>query len=218
MGVLWKFFQPFLFGLIGAAVDLSRINDAKTARTIGKHSLPLHSETYFDMAYTSQLCSDSYHYTPYRSAPYHYTSHHFVLNLTTSIPSPKPYFLSPSSPRSERNFRAWWSFWRDFIPGWSLTLEMGFALSFQAHWKDTRNTTQYSLFCPQVLPVINTVMGLKRSLPLVVGLGIAVLFIGLVARLLISFAVVNGAEFNLKEKIFIAVAWLPKATVQVSSV
>ena len=47
------------------------------------------------------------------------------------------------------------------------------------------------------------------------GLGIAVLCIGLALRILASFLSVFGLGFNLKEKLFIPIAWLPKATVQV---
>lgn len=46
-------------------------------------------------------------------------------------------------------------------------------------------------------------------------LGIAALFIALLVRLLITFVVVLRAGFNLKEKVFITLAWMPKATVQV---
>lgn len=47
------------------------------------------------------------------------------------------------------------------------------------------------------------------------GLGLACISIGLVIRLLITFLLVHFGGFNLKEKFFISVAWLPKATVQV---
>lgn len=47
-----------------------------------------------------------------------------------------------------------------------------------------------------------------------VGLGIASLAIALVVRVLFTFVCVMCSGFNLKEKIFIALAWLPKATVQ----
>lgn len=49
------------------------------------------------------------------------------------------------------------------------------------------------------------------------GLGLACISIGLVIRLLVTFGLVHFGGFNLKEKLFIAVAWLPKATVQVSN-
>jgi len=45
--------------------------------------------------------------------------------------------------------------------------------------------------------------------------GLAVLAIGLTIRLIVSFFAVAGLGFNLKEHIFITLAWMPKATVQV---
>lgn len=47
------------------------------------------------------------------------------------------------------------------------------------------------------------------------GLGLACLGAGLVVRLLATFLLVHFGGFSLKEKLFISVAWLPKATVQV---
>ncbi|XP_041842141.1 sodium/hydrogen exchanger 9B2 isoform X2 [Melanotaenia boesemani] len=47
-----------------------------------------------------------------------------------------------------------------------------------------------------------------------VGLGMACICTGLVVRLLVTFLLVHAGGFNWKEKVFIAVAWLPKATVQ----
>ncbi|KAK3594872.1 hypothetical protein CHS0354_005945 [Potamilus streckersoni] len=47
-----------------------------------------------------------------------------------------------------------------------------------------------------------------------VGLGLATLFISLVFRLIVSFLAVFGTPLNLKEKLFIPFAWMPKATVQ----
>ena len=47
------------------------------------------------------------------------------------------------------------------------------------------------------------------------GLGIATLGIGMVVRLLVSFFAVWGTNLNMKERLFIPFAWLPKATVQV---
>ena len=47
------------------------------------------------------------------------------------------------------------------------------------------------------------------------GQGILLVCIGLVARLVVSVLVVTGNGFTVKEKIFIAISWLPKATVQV---
>lgn len=47
-------------------------------------------------------------------------------------------------------------------------------------------------------------------------LGLAALLIGLAVRLLFTFVAVLRAGFNFKEKVFIALAWIPKATVQVN--
>ncbi|XP_064597342.1 sodium/hydrogen exchanger 9B2-like [Liolophura sinensis] len=50
--------------------------------------------------------------------------------------------------------------------------------------------------------------------PPTVGLGVAVLGIGLVFRMLTSFLAVSGTDLTMKERLFIVFAWLPKATVQ----
>ena len=47
------------------------------------------------------------------------------------------------------------------------------------------------------------------------GLGLTSLVIGLIIRMIVSFVAVWGIGFNWKERFFIPVAWLPKATVQV---
>ena len=47
-----------------------------------------------------------------------------------------------------------------------------------------------------------------------VGRGILLLFVGLIARLLTSVLCVWSGEFNMRERVFIAISWLPKATVQ----
>ena len=48
------------------------------------------------------------------------------------------------------------------------------------------------------------------------GQGIVLIVSGLVLRVVVSFLAVLGNGFNLKEMLFVAIAWLPKATVQVS--
>ena len=50
------------------------------------------------------------------------------------------------------------------------------------------------------------------------GLGIATLGIGLVVRSVFSFTVTMGTGFNIKERVFITLTWLSKATVQVTQV
>ena len=49
-----------------------------------------------------------------------------------------------------------------------------------------------------------------------VGLGLAVLAIAITGRLLVAFSIAPlGLGFNLKGKLFVAIAWIPKGTVQV---
>ena len=50
------------------------------------------------------------------------------------------------------------------------------------------------------------------------GRGISLIVVGLVLRILASYFLVLGNGFNIKEKLFVAIAWLPKATVQVNYV
>lgn len=51
-------------------------------------------------------------------------------------------------------------------------------------------------------------------LPLPAGLGIASVLMALLVRVLFTYVCALCAGFNLKEKAFIALAWMPKATVQ----
>ena len=49
------------------------------------------------------------------------------------------------------------------------------------------------------------------------GMGIANLVISLIIRLVTTYLGLLGNDLNLKERLFIAISWLPKATVQVGS-
>lgn len=42
-----------------------------------------------------------------------------------------------------------------------------------------------------------------------------IIITGLIVRVTVAVIVVTGNKFNVKEKVFIAFSWLPKATVQV---
>uniref|UniRef100_A0A4W5JJD8 Cation/H+ exchanger domain-containing protein n=1 Tax=Hucho hucho TaxID=62062 RepID=A0A4W5JJD8_9TELE len=52
------------------------------------------------------------------------------------------------------------------------------------------------------------------SLSLSLGLGLVCISVGLLVRVLVTLSVVLLAGFTLREKLFIALAWIPKATVQ----
>lgn len=51
----------------------------------------------------------------------------------------------------------------------------------------------------------------------VAGLCVAILGIALVVRIIATFLMVSFAGFNFKEKVFVSLAWIPKATVQVNN-
>ncbi|XP_030630809.1 sodium/hydrogen exchanger 9B2 [Chanos chanos] len=72
----------------------------------------------------------------------------------------------------------------------------------------------WDVFQPILFGLIGAEITVSTLSPNTVGLGTAALFVGLVIRVLVTFIVVLFAGFNLKEKIFISLAWVPKATVQ----
>ncbi|CAJ1052284.1 sodium/hydrogen exchanger 9B2 isoform X1 [Xyrichtys novacula] len=72
----------------------------------------------------------------------------------------------------------------------------------------------WDVFQPLLFGLIGAEIRLSELDGHTVGLGIASLLIALLVRVLFTFVCVLYAGFNLKEKIFIALAWMPKATVQ----
>uniref|UniRef100_A0A8C9SLP1 Cation/H+ exchanger transmembrane domain-containing protein n=1 Tax=Scleropages formosus TaxID=113540 RepID=A0A8C9SLP1_SCLFO len=76
-------------------------------------------------------------------------------------------------------------------------------------------TQMWDIFQPLLFGLIGAEITISTLDPKTVGLGLATLSTGLVVRVAFTFAMVLVAGFNFKEKVFIALAWLPKATVQV---
>ncbi|XP_076581659.1 sodium/hydrogen exchanger 9B2 [Chaetodon auriga] len=72
----------------------------------------------------------------------------------------------------------------------------------------------WDVFQPLLFGLIGAEITIATLSPSTVGLGLACISIGLVIRMLVTFLLVHFGGFNLKEKLFISVAWLPKATVQ----
>lgn len=72
----------------------------------------------------------------------------------------------------------------------------------------------WDVFQPLLFGLIGAEITVTELNPDTVGLGLACILLGLLVRLLVTFGLVHLGGFNLKEKVFIAVAWLPKATVQ----
>lgn len=72
----------------------------------------------------------------------------------------------------------------------------------------------WDIFQPLLFGLIGAEIRVSTMEGHAVGLGIASLLIALLVRVLFTFVCVLCAGFNFKEKVFIALAWMPKATVQ----
>jgi len=67
---------------------------------------------------------------------------------------------------------------------------------------------------PVIFALIGTEIQIDKIDPATLGMGILVLILALVLRMIGTFFAVSCGTLNFKEKIFMAFAWLPKATVQ----
>ncbi|XP_027874104.1 sodium/hydrogen exchanger 9B2 isoform X1 [Xiphophorus couchianus] len=72
----------------------------------------------------------------------------------------------------------------------------------------------WDVFQPLLFGLIGAEIRVNELEGLTVGLGISTILIAVMVRVLFTFVCVLHAGFNLKEKVFIALAWMPKATVQ----
>ncbi len=67
---------------------------------------------------------------------------------------------------------------------------------------------------PLLFGLIGAAVLLAAIEPIYITSGLLILLLGLLVRLIVSYASVLGAGFNRQERLFVALAWLPKATVQ----
>ncbi|XP_076458397.1 sodium/hydrogen exchanger 9B2-like [Babylonia areolata] len=72
----------------------------------------------------------------------------------------------------------------------------------------------WMVFQPLLFGLIGAKVDLSKLEPTTVGYGVAVLFLGLLFRLIMAFVVVLRSDLNRKERFFVPITWLPKATVQ----
>uniref|UniRef100_A0A8D0L853 Cation/H+ exchanger transmembrane domain-containing protein n=1 Tax=Sphenodon punctatus TaxID=8508 RepID=A0A8D0L853_SPHPU len=72
----------------------------------------------------------------------------------------------------------------------------------------------WDIFQPFLFGLIGAEISVASLRPETVGLCVGTLGIALIVRVIATFLLVSFAGFNLKEKIFISLAWIPKATVQ----
>ncbi|KAM5192278.1 sodium/hydrogen exchanger 9B2-like isoform 1-T1 [Mantella aurantiaca] len=72
----------------------------------------------------------------------------------------------------------------------------------------------WDIFQPLLFSLIGSEISIASLRPETVALCIATLGIALILRICVTFLMVSWAGFQMKEKIFISLAWMPKATVQ----
>ncbi|XP_037991217.1 sodium/hydrogen exchanger 9B2-like isoform X3 [Motacilla alba alba] len=72
----------------------------------------------------------------------------------------------------------------------------------------------WNIFQPFLFGLIGAEVSITSLRPETVGLCVAILGIALVVRIIATFLMVSFAGFNFKEKVFVSLAWIPKATVQ----
>ncbi|XP_076824736.1 sodium/hydrogen exchanger 9B2-like [Clavelina lepadiformis] len=70
------------------------------------------------------------------------------------------------------------------------------------------------IFQPLLFGLIGASVKIESLKPETVGMGTALIFTGLAFRSVTAFLAVYWTAFNMKEKVFMTVAWVPKATVQ----
>lgn len=70
------------------------------------------------------------------------------------------------------------------------------------------------VFQPILFGLIGTEIQISKLDPATVGYGLLVLVVALSVRVVVTFFVVLGGGLTTKERLFVALAWLPKATVQ----
>lgn len=86
-------------------------------------------------------------------------------------------------------------------------------------WKtDNAATESFAVFWFVFQPLLFGLIGLELKLNQLrtdmVWYGLCVLAIGLAVRVVVTFFVVLGSGLSVRERLFVAIAWLPKATVQ----
>ncbi|XP_023780441.1 sodium/hydrogen exchanger 9B2 isoform X2 [Cyanistes caeruleus] len=87
-------------------------------------------------------------------------------------------------------------------------------------WSDEKREIEkivavaWNIFQPFLFGLIGAEVSVTSLRPETVGLCVAILGIALVVRIIATFLMVSFAGFNFKEKLFVSLAWIPKATVQ----
>ncbi|NWV61317.1 SL9B2 protein, partial [Malurus elegans] len=87
-------------------------------------------------------------------------------------------------------------------------------------WSDEKREIEkivaiaWNIFQPFLFGLIGAEVSVTSLRPETVGFCVAILGIALVVRIIATFLMVSFAGFDFKEKVFVSLAWIPKATVQ----
>ncbi|XP_058693556.1 sodium/hydrogen exchanger 9B2-like isoform X3 [Poecile atricapillus] len=87
-------------------------------------------------------------------------------------------------------------------------------------WSDEKREIEkivavaWNIFQPFLFGLIGAEVSVTSLRPETVGLCVAILGIALVVRIIATFLMVSFAGFDFKERLFVSLAWIPKATVQ----
>ena len=111
--------------------------------------------------------------------------------------------------------------------GWEMGLTGGGSLAAMTmgaiaayHWKDATTSVAQTMgrawiaVQPLLFGLIGAAVLLSSIETAYIKNGLIILLAGLIVRLSVSYLSVQGAQLNRQERLFIALAWLPKATVQ----
>ncbi|KAM6220963.1 sodium/hydrogen exchanger 9B1-like [Rhynchocyon petersi] len=74
--------------------------------------------------------------------------------------------------------------------------------------------TTWNIFQPLLFGLVGSEVSVSSLPSNAIGIGVATLSLALLVRIFATFCLMCYASFSFKEKIFIALAWMPKATVQ----
>lgn len=72
----------------------------------------------------------------------------------------------------------------------------------------------WEFFQPLLFGLIGAEVSIEYMDSALIGKAFALLTVAMVVRLIVTFLVVSGNKLSIKDKIFVAIAWSPKATVQ----
>ena len=73
----------------------------------------------------------------------------------------------------------------------------------------------YIVFLPMLYALIGNEIDRTKIKPSEIGLSVAAILVALLIRMIASFGSVLFNKYDFKEKLFLCIAWIPKATIQV---